>query len=133
MVVNSTVGKFCSAVSAEQGNEKSLSQLLTALQSELALVSSVQLCVIKSSCFARKLLIVVKCGFQITACLTEKFHLLNFFFNCLFFKFACIGQRETAPACTRGGLDQIVGEISSTKGLSNSGTGWPGKRWGHHI
>lgn len=57
------------------------------------------------------------------------FHLLNFFktdFINFFFKFACIGQREIDPACTRGGLDWVSGEISSPKGFSNTGTGWPG-------
>lgn len=111
---------------------------LTVLQLEPALVSSMELCVIKSSCFARKLLIVVKCGCPNHSLSYRKvFHLLNFFFfNCLllpfFSKFTCIRQRETVPACTGGGLDQILGEIASSKGLSNTGRGWPGKWWGHH-
>ena len=39
-----------------------------------------------------------------------------------------IGQEETAWSCARGGLDQILGKISSLKVLSSTGTGCPG-RW----
>lgn len=49
---------------------------------------------------------------QITA-YRKVFPLLNFFktdFIIFFFlKFACIGQREIDPACTRGGLDWVSG------------------------
>jgi len=38
----------------------------------------------------------------------------------------------TASSYVRGGLDWIVGKISSLKGLSSSGIGWPGKWLSHH-
>lgn len=127
--------KFCSAVSARQGNDKQLSKHWL-LWLKPALVSSTELW-IKSSCFARSLLIVVKCCCPNHSLSYRKvFHLLNFiktdFIKIFFFKFACIGQREIDPACTRGGLDWVSGEISSPKGLSNIGTGWLGKWWSHH-
>jgi len=38
-----------------------------------------------------------------------------------------------ASSCTRGGLDWILGNISSLRGLSSTGTGFPGKWLSHHL
>lgn len=38
-----------------------------------------------------------------------------------------IEREETAPGCTRGDLDCILGTTSSLKGLTSIGTGCPGK------
>jgi len=38
-----------------------------------------------------------------------------------------MGQEEMASSCARGDLDWILGKIPSLKGLSNTGTGCPGK------
>jgi len=38
-----------------------------------------------------------------------------------------------ASSCIRGGLDWILGKISSLKALSNTETGCPGKWWSHHT
>ena len=43
-----------------------------------------------------------------------------------------IGREETASKCVRGGLDSILGKISSPKELSSIGTGCPGKGLIHH-
>ncbi|PKU44053.1 hypothetical protein llap_5642 [Limosa lapponica baueri] len=43
-----------------------------------------------------------------------------------------IRQEEMASSCSRGGLGRILGKISSLKGLSNIGTGCPGKWWNHY-
>jgi len=48
--------------------------------------------------------------------------------ECPFSKFADDTELEAiASSCARGGLDSILGKSSSLKGLSNLGTGWPGK------
>jgi len=39
------------------------------------------------------------------------------------------GQEEMASSCTGEGLDWALEKISSPKGLSNTGTGCPGKWW----
>lgn len=79
---------------------------LTVLQLEPALVSSMELCVIKSSCFARKLLIVVKCGCPNHSLSYRKvFHLLNFFFliafYCLFFQVYMYKTKGNSPSLHR--------------------------------
>jgi len=43
-----------------------------------------------------------------------------------------VHRRATASSCSRGGLDYILGKISSPKGLSSIGTGSLGKWLGHH-
>ncbi|KAK4817088.1 hypothetical protein QYF61_027919 [Mycteria americana] len=47
-------------------------------------------------------------------------------------KCQAIGQEETASSYTREGLDWMLGKISSLKGLSSIGTGFPGKWLSHH-
>jgi len=42
------------------------------------------------------------------------------------------GPEEMASSCAIGDLDWILGKKPSPKGLSSTGTGCPGKRWGHH-
>jgi len=37
-----------------------------------------------------------------------------------------------ASSCARGGLDWILGKMSSLKEWSDIGTGCPGKQWIHH-
>lgn len=114
MVVNSTVEKFCSAVSSGQGNDKRLSQHRL-LRLEPALVSSMNLCNKKqlfyqefansSEVWLSKSQLVL----QKSVSLTKLFK--NLLFN-FFLKFACIGQREAAQAYTRGLLDWVLGEKS---------------------
>ena len=41
-------------------------------------------------------------------------------------------QEEMASSCSRGGLDWMLGKISSPKGLLSIGTGCPGKWLSHH-
>ena len=50
----------------------------------------------------------------------------------LFSQEQAMGWEETASSCARGGLDWILGKISSLKGLSSIGTGCPGKTLSHH-
>ncbi|KAK4818318.1 LOW QUALITY PROTEIN: hypothetical protein QYF61_010780, partial [Mycteria americana] len=40
--------------------------------------------------------------------------------------------RGNGPSCARGGLDWILGNFTSLKGLSSTGTGCPGKWLSHH-
>jgi len=42
------------------------------------------------------------------------------------------GQGEMALSCARGGLDWVLGKISSLKELPSIGTGCPGKWLSHH-
>jgi len=51
---------------------------------------------------------------------------------CLFFQVTSDRTRGNGLHCTRGGLDWILGKISSSKGLSNIATGCPGKWLSHH-
>ena len=41
-------------------------------------------------------------------------------------------MRGNSLKLLQGGLDWILGDISSLKGLSSAGTGFPGKWWSHH-
>ena len=42
------------------------------------------------------------------------------------------GQEEMASSCVRGGLEWILGNFTSLKGLSSIGTGCPGKGLSPH-
>jgi len=45
----------------------------------------------------------------------------------------CFSQvTNDRTSCVRGGLDWILGKISSPEGLSSIRAGGPGKWWGHH-
>lgn len=43
-----------------------------------------------------------------------------------------LGYEEMASSCARGGLDCMLGTISSWKGWTGTGAGCPGKWWHYH-
>jgi len=51
----------------------------------------------------------------------------------LFFQLVSERTRGNGLKLCRGGLDWVLGQISSPKGLSGIGTGCPGKWWSHHF
>jgi len=50
----------------------------------------------------------------------------------LFFRITAIGCEGMASSCIKGGLDWMLGNISSPKEWSGTGMGCPGRWWSHH-